>query len=86
MFANCKSLTKLPEKLEWNTQNVKRMNYMFSNCSKLESLPDFSKWNIENVIYMNNMFENCSGLKSLPIISTIKKGDLLVVLFSIVSE
>ena len=39
MFAECKSLSSLPEISKWNTSNVTYMNGMFS-CESLSSLPD----------------------------------------------
>ena len=52
MFANCLSLSSLPDISKWNTSNVIDMSGMFTNCSSLLSLPDISKWNTINVTYI----------------------------------
>ena len=49
MFANCLSLTFLPDISNWDTSNVSNMSYLFSNCISLISLPDISNWDTNNV-------------------------------------
>ena len=46
MFANCSSLSSLPDISKWNTTNVKDMDEMFGYCSSLISFPDISKWKL----------------------------------------
>ena len=49
LFAECSSLSELPDISKWNTENVTTMNGLFWKCSSLSLLPDISKWNIKNV-------------------------------------
>ena len=41
IFAECSSLSKLPDISKWNTENVTNMMELFYNCTNLASLPDF---------------------------------------------
>ena len=59
IFANCSSLSSLPDISKWKTINVSYMQLMFYNCSSLSSLPDISKWNTNNLIYSFLMFTKC---------------------------
>ena len=40
MFANCESLSSLPDISKWNTNNVTNMTTMFQECSSLTELPE----------------------------------------------
>ena len=42
IFAECSSLTKLPDISKWNTDKVNNMNGLFYKCTNLISLPDIS--------------------------------------------
>jgi len=53
MFAECSSLSSLPNISEWNTNDVTDMSCMFAQCSSLLSLPDISKLNTNNVTDMS---------------------------------
>ena len=35
MFAECSSLSSLPDISKWNTNNVTNMDYMFDGCSNI---------------------------------------------------
>ena len=63
MFNGCSALTSL-DLTNFNTANVKFMDYMFKGCSALTSL-DLTNFNTANVTYMNNMFEGCSALTTI---------------------
>ena len=49
LFRNCYSLKSLPEKLDWDLQNLEEMSNIFNGCKLLTSLPDISKWNTKYV-------------------------------------
>ena len=74
IFANCISLTSLPDISNWNINNVIKMNEIFYNCSSLISLPDLSKWNTYKVDNMRKIFYNCSSISSLPDMSNWNKN------------
>ena len=40
MFANCESLSSLPDISKWNINNVTDMKAMFQKCSSLTVLPE----------------------------------------------
>ena len=63
MFNGCSALTSL-DLTNFNTANVKFMDYMFNGCSALTSL-DLTNFNTAKVTYMNNMFEGCSALTTI---------------------
>jgi len=71
IFNNCSSL-KLPDKLNWKTNNITDMSFMFRNCSSLESLPDISNWNTKEVTNIKGIFSGCKLLKEIPDISKWK--------------
>jgi len=71
IFNNCSSL-KLPDKLNWETNNITDMSFMFRNCSSLESLPDISNWNTKEVTNIKGIFSGCKLLKEIPDISKWK--------------
>ena len=68
LFYNCPSLTQL-DVSNWNTSNVKDMQYLFLGCNSLQSVGDLSNWDVSNVNYMQNMFYNCKNLQSVGDIS-----------------
>ena len=68
MFKNVSSIHYKSELGNYNTSNIKEMDYIFYNC-KSEQLPDISNWNTKNVIDMSYLFYNCSSVKKLPNIS-----------------
>ena len=48
----------------WNTKNVKNINYIFDGCLSITLLPVISKWRIYiNEIFV--LFDNCISLTSL---------------------
>ena len=53
IFYNCKTLAKIGDISEWNTDKVKNMSGLFYNCFSLESLPDISKWKTKNVLNLS---------------------------------
>ena len=69
MFKNCSSLLNININ-NFNTENLKEINYMFYGCSSLKSL-DLSSFNIENQIKMEYIFYHCNKLEYLDI-SSIK--------------
>lgn len=46
---------------EFNTSNVKTMQWMFSSCEMLEEV---NLLNLDNVMYYNDMFRNCDNLNA----------------------
>ena len=53
----------------YNSNNIKSMDFMFNNCSSIKELPDISSLNTKNVTNMSYIFNNCSSIKYLPDIS-----------------
>ena len=43
MFADCSSLTSLPDISKWNTSKVKYMSGMFDGCISLDKRPTWYK-------------------------------------------
>ena len=64
MFANCRSLTSLPDISKWNTSNVTNISCMFRFCDKLKSFPDMSKKKVLDISTPNNN-TNSTGKKIL---------------------
>lgn len=59
-FRNVKTVTGLEN---FNTQNVKKINYAFSDCG-VEAL-DFSNWKIKNLTYLQGAFSKSKSLKTI---------------------
>ena len=59
MFNNCSNLAYL--KINFDTKNVQKMEYMFASCIKLTSL-NISTFNTSKCKNFNFMFENDEGL------------------------
>ena len=85
LFANCQSLSSLPDISKWNVNKVTSMLLPFYNCKSLSSLPDISKWDTKNVKCINGIFCGCNSLISLPDISKWKTQNLKE-LFSLFSD
>ena len=66
MFANCSSLTSIPQ---MDTSKVTDMRGMFSYCSSLTSVPQMDTSKVTNMYFM---FNNCSSLTSVPQMDTSK--------------
>ena len=58
MFSGCKAIKEI-NVLNFDTENVKFMDYMFHKCSSLK-LIDISNFTFENV-FVEYMFSNCSN-------------------------
>ena len=56
MFYNCSSIEYIPNISNWDTSEVKTMQYMFYKCSSLKYLPDISKWKLDNVKNKRHIF------------------------------
>ena len=63
MFYDCRSLTSI-NLSNFDTSNVRSMNYMFSDCRSLTSI-NLSNFDTSKVRSMNYMFYNCTSLTSL---------------------
>ena len=63
MFKGCSNLTSINVK-NFNTANVKTMEYMFSGCSSLKDI-DTSNFDVSLVTNMAHMYENCPLLTRL---------------------
>ena len=59
MFVNCTSLETL--NINFNTENVEKMEYMFASCLKLSSL-NISSFNTKKCKNFTNIFENDKNL------------------------
>ena len=70
MFRWCTNLTNISN---FDTSNVKYMDYMFCNCKNLTTIPNF---NTSNVIYMNGMFQNCRKLINISDLNTDKVNNM----------
>ena len=64
LFYGCSSLTQV-DVSNWNTNNVKDMQYLFCGCSSLQSVGDLSNWDVSKVNYMQRMFYDCKNLQSV---------------------
>ena len=58
IFAQCSSLSSLPDISKWNTENVTDKNGMFYKCSNLLLIPEISNWNTKNVSIWHVFFLN----------------------------
>ena len=65
IFYNIKNMVSIHfSPSNFNTLNIKYMNFMFKNCSSLKSL-DLSNINTSNVVNMEYMFYECHSLTSI---------------------
>ena len=69
IFAECYSLSYIPNISKWNISSVKDISYMFYDCKSLSILPDISIWETKRYICKNNILEGCISLSSLPDVS-----------------
>lgn len=63
-FDGLNYLTEIKGINDWDTTNVKNLNYMFYDNHALESV-DVSSWNTENVTNMSSAFYNCMSLTEI---------------------
>ena len=66
MFFECESLKYIRDISKWNTEKVKRMDYMFCYCRSISILPDLSKWNLKSLESAYNTITYCASLTSFP--------------------
>ncbi len=64
MFANCTSLTTIPQ---LDTHNGMFFNEMFANCTSLTTIPQLDT---HNGMFFNEMFANCTSLTTIPQLDT----------------
>ena len=72
IFAECSSLTKLPNISKWNTDKVNNMNRLFYKCTDLISLPDYPG-PLNNYLYERILKYRNNKDYYLPKISNLKK-------------
>ena len=65
-FADCSSLTSIPQGLFDNNPQVTDFSSCFSNCSSLTSIPSGLFNNCPNVTKFSSCFYNCVNLNSIP--------------------
>ena len=66
MFANCYSLSSLPDISKWNTSKVWNMNGIFYQCTSLSYLPNIENWNIKKVIKNVAKFTESINIIKIP--------------------
>ena len=83
MFGKCYELKKLDLR-NFNTQKVKKMNYMFEQCINLEEiLFDEDLFKTNQVDSMAHMFDRCEKLKTINLLSfTGEKTKMAIFMFS----
>ena len=62
MFADCYNLKEI--NLNFNTQNVEKMNSLFSRSYSLKKI-DLSSFKTDKVIKMTSMFSDCMSLEEI---------------------
>ena len=66
LFANCTSLSRIPNISIWDVQSLKHMNKIFFNCPSIVSFPNISIWNIRSDLKIDNYsFDSNSLINSL---------------------
>ena len=65
-FAECKSLTSIPENLFANCPNVKYFDLVFAECTSLTNIPENLFANCPNVTDFSGAFYGCESLTSIP--------------------
>ena len=74
MFANCLSLSSIPNISKWDTNRIISLDMIFDNCISLFSLPDLSKWKVMKKYDLDEIFNNCPSLCSFPNIFNNRKS------------
>ena len=64
IFQFCESLENL-DLSNWDTSNVKNMDYMFKQCNKLKELKGLDKFNTDKLESMAEIFNSCNELEYL---------------------
>ena len=64
MFYQNKNITSIIFSSEFNSENIKYMDYIFADCSTLTSV-DLSHFNTQNIISISYMFHTCNSLPSI---------------------
>jgi len=67
LFAECSSLEKIREIINWNVKEVKHIKNLFNGWSSLSSINNLPHFNSDNITDISYLFSNCSSLESINI-------------------